>query len=390
MEHLSPRDPVWMSDSATIDLACELIRHQSVSPDDAGCQDVLVKRLQALGFDCERMAFGTVHNLWARSGNTGPLLAFLGHTDVVPSGPAAAWTTPPFEPHLRDGRLYGRGAADMKGSLAAFITACERFCNRYPEGERFGYIALLITSDEEGDAIDGTARVIETLQTRGERIDMCLVGEPSSETLIADTIKIGRRGSLHGHLTVRGIQGHVAYPQRASNPIHQFAPVLLELTARSWDEGNASFPPTTMQISNIQAGTGATNVIPGSLHADFNFRYSSELTAEEIRSEVEHMFERHDLEYQIDWRLSARPFLTEQGPLLDAALAAIHEVTGREARTSTSGGTSDGRFIARTGSQVIELGPINTSIHQVDEHVTVAELNMLSAIYERILERLLI
>ncbi|HET8701356.1 MAG TPA: succinyl-diaminopimelate desuccinylase, partial [Nitrococcus sp.] len=309
-------------------------------------------------------------------------------TDVVPSGPEADWATPPFEPSLRNGRLYGRGAADMKGSLAAFITACERFRQQYP-GSLRGSLALLITSDEEGDAVDGTARVVNALHARGEHIDMCLVGEPSSELMVADTIKIGRRGSLHAHLTVRGIQGHIAYPHRACNPIHQFAPILLELTTRCWDNGNASFPPTTMQISNIYAGTGATNVIPGSLQADFNFRYCTELTAEAIRFEVERTFARYDLEYQIDWRLSAEPFLTERGPLLEAAAAAIHEITGREARPSTTGGTSDGRFVAASGAQVIELGPSNQSIHQIDEHVGVAELNTLSAIYERILERLI-
>ncbi|MDN5872617.1 MAG: succinyl-diaminopimelate desuccinylase, partial [Nitrococcus sp.] len=288
----------------------------------------------------------------------------------------------------RDGRLYGRGAADMKGSLAAFITACERFLGRHP-GPLRGSVALLITSDEEGDAIDGTARVVEALRARGEHIDMCLVGEPSSELLSADTIKIGRRGSLHGHLTVRGIQGHVAYPRRACNPIHQFAPTLLELTARTWDSGNASFPPTTMQVSNIHSGTGATNVIPGSLRADFNFRFCTERTAADLRREVEHTFALHKLDYQIDWKLSAEPFLTEQGPLLEATLAAIRDVTGRKARTSTTGGTSDGRFVARGGAQVIELGPINRTIHQVDEHVDVADLDSISAIYERILERLL-
>lgn len=376
-----------MDHTSTIDLACELIRRPSLSPDDAGCQAVLAARLETLGFRCEHLTFGGVKNLWARYGDTRPLLAFVGHTDVVPSGPEADWTTPPFEPCLRDGRLYGRGAADMKGSLAAFITACERFLRQHSDPLR-GSIALLITSDEEGDAIDGTAQVVKALQARDEHIDMCLVGEPSSELMIADTIKIGRRGSLHGHLTVRGIQGHVAYPHRASNPIHQIVPVLLELTARCWDNGNASFPPTTMQISNIHAGTGATNVIPGSLRMDFNFRYCTELTAEDIRFEVEHAFERHDLEYQIDWRLSAQPFLTERGPLLDATLAAVHDITDREAQPSTTGGTSDGRFIAPTGAQVIELGPINQSIHQVNEHVSVAELNTISAIYERILERL--
>lgn len=377
-----------MDRTPTIDLACELIRRPSLTPEDAGCQALLATRLEVLGFRCEHLAFGEVKNLWARHGNSGPLLTFVGHSDVVPSGPEMQWTTPPFEPSLRQGQLYGRGAADMKGSLAAFVTACERLLGD-KRGPLRGSVALLITSDEEGEAIDGTARVVQTLRARGERIDMCLVGEPSSEVVIGDTIKIGRRGSLHGHLTVRGIQGHVAYPQRASNPIHQFAPALLELTNRRWDNGNASFPPTTMQISNIHAGTGATNVIPGSLRADINFRYCTELTAEDIRFEVEHTFERHDLEYQIDWRLSAQPFLTEQGPLLDAALTAVHEVTGRHARTSTTGGTSDGRFIAPTGAQVVELGPINRTIHQVDEHAGVAELNTISAIYEHILKSLL-
>ncbi|MDN5850938.1 MAG: succinyl-diaminopimelate desuccinylase [Nitrococcus sp.] len=377
-----------MSQSATIELTCELIRRRSLSPHDADCQAVLAARLEMLGFRCEHLSFGRVENLWARYGNDQPLLAFVGHTDVVPSGPAADWSTPPFEPSLREGRLYGRGAADMKGSLAAFITACERFLGHHP-GALQGSIALLITSDEEGDAIDGTARVVETLRARGEHIDLCLVGEPSSETMSADTIKIGRRGSLHAHLSVRGIQGHVAYPQRARNPIHQFAPALLELAMRTWDNGNASFPPTTMQVSNIHAGTGATNVIPGSLRADVNFRFCTERTAQDIRREVEHTFARHNLDCQIDWRLSAEPFLTEQGPLLEATLAAIVDVTGHAARTSTTGGTSDGRFVARGGAQVIELGPINRTIHQVDEHVDVADLDTISAIYERILERLL-
>lgn len=372
----------------TFALTCELIRRRSVSPEDADCQTMLAARLQPLGFRCEHLTFGRVKNLWARYGSDRPLLVFVGHTDVVPSGPEANWATSPFDPTVRNGRLYGRGAADMKGSLAAFITACERFFGRYPTALR-GSIALLITSDEEGDAIGGTARVVEALQPRGEPIDMCLVGEPSSEHTIADTIKIGRRGSLHAHLTVRGIQGHVAYPQRASNPIHQLAPILLELTTRTWDNGNASFPPTTMQISNIHMGTGATNVIPGSLRADINFRYCTELTAGAIRREVAHIFERHDLDYQIDWRLSAEPFLTERGPLLDATLAAVQDVTGRNAQLSTTGGTSDGRFVARTGAQVIELGPINATIHQVDEHVDITELNTISVIYERILERLL-
>ena len=387
-EDASPSGLNAVASSSTVDLACELIRRKSMTPDDAGCQAMLSARLEALGFRCEHLPFGNVKNLWARSGSARPLLAFVGHTDVVPSGPETHWNTPPFEPTFREGRLYGRGAADMKGSVAAFVTACERFLGRNP-GPLRGSIALLLTSDEEGDAIDGTARVVETLEARSEVIDMCLVGEPSSESVIGDTIKIGRRGSLHAHLTVQGIQGHVAYPQRASNPIHQFAPALLELTARTWDHGNSSFPPTTMQISNIHAGTGATNVIPGSLPADINFRYCTELTAEDIRFEVEHTFTRHDLEYHIDWRLSAQPFLTEHGPLLDATLAAIREVTGRHAQTSTTGGTSDGRFVARTGAQVIELGPINKTIHQIDENVGVSELETVSIIYERILERLL-
>ncbi|MGD8430833.1 MAG: succinyl-diaminopimelate desuccinylase [Ectothiorhodospiraceae bacterium] len=373
--------------SQTFDLVSDLVRRASVTPDDAGCQPLLCSRLEPLGFTCETLRFGEVTNLWACRGGEGPTLAFVGHTDVVPTGPESQWSSPPFEPTVRDGMLYARGSADMKGSIAAFVTAVERFVARHTSHR--GAIALLITSDEEGPALNGTRRVVETLQDRGTHIDYCLVGEPSSEEAVADTIKIGRRGSLHGHLTVRGIQGHVAYPHRASNPVHEFASALTDLVNARWDEGNTSFPPTTFQISNIGAGTGATNVIPGTLRVDFNFRYSSEVTAEDLRYEVEHRLDHHELDYEIDWHLSAKPFLTESGALVEATQAAIYETTGRETHPSTAGGTSDGRFVAAMGAQIVELGPVNRSIHQIDEHVRVADLDVLSEIYERILERLL-
>ncbi|WP_435104416.1 succinyl-diaminopimelate desuccinylase [Arhodomonas sp. AD133] len=373
--------------SDTLDLTCELIRRVSVTPEDAGCQALLAERLEPLGFACETLAFGEVTNLWARRGTAGPLLAFAGHTDVVPSGPETEWRTPPFEPSVHEGLLYGRGAADMKGSVAAFVTALERFLAYHPE--HTGSVALLITSDEEGPAVNGTRRVMEALAERGETIEHCLVGEPSSEALVADTIKIGRRGSFHGHLTVRGIQGHVAYPHRARNPVHEFGPALAELAATEWDRGNGSFPATTFQISNLQAGTGASNVIPGNLHVDFNFRFSTEVTEDDLRARTEAILSRHGLDYEIEWELSARPFLTDRGPLLEATRHAIEAVTGRATTPSTAGGTSDGRFIAPTGAQVVELGPLNRSIHQIDEHVAVSDLETLSAIYEGILQRLL-
>ena len=316
------------------------------------------------------------------------MLAFAGHTDVVPTGPEERWASPPFDPTIRDGMLYGRGAADMKGSIAAFVTACERFLAAHPEHR--GALAFLITSDEEGPAVDGTVRVLDVLGERGERIDWCVVGEPSSHQRVGDRLRNGRRGSLNGHLTVHGVQGHVAYAERAVNPIHGFARALAALDAEVWDAGNDDFPATSFQVSNVNAGTGADNVIPGHLEAMFNFRYSTALTAEQLRARVTGVLEAHGLDYALTWRHSGEPFLTPKGPLLDAVQAAVREVTGDAAEPSTGGGTSDGRFIARTGAQVVELGPVNASIHSIDEHVSVEELEILSRIYERILERLLL
>ena len=373
--------------SPTLELAKALIARPSVTPDDAGCMPLLIERLAPLGFAGEMLRFGEVSNLWARRGDAAPLLMFLGHTDVVPTGPVERWASPPFAPSVRDGLLYGRGAADMKGSIAAFVTACERFLARRPEHR--GSIALLLTSDEEGPAVDGTVKVIETLMARGERIDMCVVGEPSSSERCGDVVKIGRRGSLNGKLTVYGEQGHVAYPHLARNPIHEAAPALARLAAESWDDGNASFPPTTFQISNIRGGTGATNVIPGELEVLLNFRFSTESTAEGLRERTEAILDGAGLRYCIDWQLSAQPFLTAAGPLVDAVSDAIQAVTGRAPELSTSGGTSDGRFVAPTGAQVVELGPINATIHKLDEHVAVADLDLLSEMYEGVLQRLL-
>ena len=373
--------------SPTFDLACALIRRASVTPDDAGCQQLMGERLRAAGFRCETLRFGDVDNLWAVRGEDGPLLCFAGHTDVVPTGPLAHWQSPPFEPVVRDGLLYGRGAADMKGSLAAMVTACERFTASHPDHR--GRIAFLITSDEEGPAVNGTVKVVEWLQARNTAIDWCVVGEPSSSEQLGDVIKNGRRGSLNGKLTVQGVQGHVAYPQLAKNPIHLAAPALAALAAEVWDQGNAFFPATSFQISNIQAGTGANNVIPGELQALINFRFSTELTAVEIRSRTEAILAAHGLDYHIEWSLSGTPFLTARGELVEAAQASIREVTGLTPELSTAGGTSDGRFIAPTGAQVVELGPVNATIHKVNEHVRAADLDTLSAIYEGIIGRLL-
>ncbi len=373
--------------SATLDLARELIRRRSVTPEDAGCQALMCQRLAAIGFAIEPLPFGAVSNFWARRGSESPLLCFAGHTDVVPSGPEADWSSPPFEPSIRDGRLYGRGAADMKGSLAAMITAVEAFVAEHPQQR--GSIAFLITSDEEGPAKDGTARVVERLQARGEKIDWCLVGEPSSSALLGDVIKNGRRGSLNAHLRVDGRQGHVAYPQLADNPIHRAAPALAALAAQQWDAGNEFFPPTSFQISNLNSGTGATNVIPGRLEALFNFRFSTEVAAPQLQAAVEGIFAAQGLDCDIAWRLSGEPFITAPGELTAAAIAAVEASCGLTPKLSTSGGTSDGRFIAPTGAQVIELGPINASIHQLDEHVNIADLDALSAIYQRILANLL-
>ena len=373
--------------SATLELAMDLIGRPSVTPEDAGCQALMAERLQALGFRCEPMRFGEVDNLWARRGDSAPLFCFAGHTDVVPTGPVAQWQSDPFRPQLRDGMLYGRGAADMKGSLAAMITATERFLARQPGHQ--GSIAFLITSDEEGPAVDGTVRVVETLEARGEKIDWCLVGEPSSEQHVGDVVKNGRRGSLGGVLRVRGRQGHVAYPHLARNPVHLLAPALTELVATEWDQGNDFFPRTTFQVSNIHAGTGATNVIPGTCEVTFNFRFSTESTEQDLRERVSALLDRHGLDYAIDWNLSGQPFLTPRGELVEAAQRAIRAVAGHETRLSTAGGTSDGRFIAPTGAQVLELGPLNATIHQVDECVAAQDLEHLSEMYEGILDALL-
>jgi succinyl-diaminopimelate desuccinylase len=373
--------------SATFDLACELIRRPSVTPDDAGCQALMAERLRRLGFRIEPLRFGDVDNLWARRGDADPLFCFAGHTDVVPPGPAASWASPPFEPSVRRGQLYGRGAADMKGSLAAMITATEAFVTERP-GHR-GSVAFLLTSDEEGPAVDGTVRVVETLETRGEKIAWCLVGEPTSVDRVGDVIKNGRRGSLNGRLRVLGQQGHVAYPHLALNPVHAFAPVLAALVAAEWDRGNAYFPHTTFQISNLNAGTGAENVIPGELTAWLNFRFSTEVDAPTLERRVEALLDAAGTRYELEWRLSGNPFLTPAGELVDAARAAVRAVGGYDPELSTSGGTSDGRFIAPSGAQVLELGPRNATIHQVDECVGVDELDALHGIYLEVLRRLL-
>lgn len=373
--------------SATLELARDLIARPSITPDDKGCQELLGERLNALGFTLEFMNSGEVTNLWARRGKSGPVLAFAGHTDVVPTGPESAWTSPPFQPEERDGMLYGRGTADMKGSIAAMITACERFIPAHADHQ--GSIAFLITSDEEGIATEGTVKVIETLEARGEKIDWCLVGEPSSVKQAGDVVKNGRRGSLSGTLTVRGIQGHVAYPHLADNPVHRAMPALTELAATTWDNGNDFFPPTTFQISNIHSGTGATNVIPGSVEVLFNFRYSTETDAETLQKWVHQLLDRHGLDYQLDWFHSGKPFITPAGKLVEAVRAAVRDVTGMETELSTSGGTSDGRFIAPTGAQVVELGPVNATIHKVNECVSISALDQLSRMYEGILKHLL-
>jgi succinyl-diaminopimelate desuccinylase len=373
--------------SATIELARALIERASVTPDDAGCQPLIADRLQAIGFSIESLPFGEVDNLWARRGTAPPLFVFAGHTDVVPPGPLADWDSDPFTPSLREGCLYGRGAADMKSSIAAMVTACERFIGSHAGHP--GSIAFLLTSDEEGPSVDGTVKVIEHLKTRGEQIDWCLVGEPTSREHTGDVIKNGRRGSLNGVLRVYGQQGHVAYPQLADNPVHRAAPALAELVAAEWDAGNAHLPPTTFQISNINAGTGAENVIPGELHIRFNLRFSTESSPESIQSRVLAILDRHGLDYRIDWKISGLPFITPAGELVDAARRAIHSITGQETELSTSGGTSDGRFIAPAGAQVVELGPPNATIHKTNECVNLAELDTLSSIYERILELLL-
>ena len=375
------------TNSATLDLSLDLISRQSVTPTDAGCQQLMIERLQAIGFTVQPLRFGDVDNFWAVHGDEGPILCFAGHTDVVPTGPVEHWQHHPFQPCIEDGMLYGRGAADMKGSLAAMITACERFISTNPQHS--GRIAYLITSDEEGIAINGTVKVMEWLADHNEKIDWCIVGEPSSTKAVGDVIKNGRRGSLGCLLTVKGIQGHVAYPHLALNPIHAAAPALAAMAAEQWDQGNEFFPATSFQISNINGGTGATNVIPGELQVVFNFRFSTELTEQDLRQRTAAILDKHGLEYTLEWNLSGQPFLTSEGALINATVAAIQEVTGLNTELSTAGGTSDGRFIAPTGSQLVELGPVNATIHKVNECVHAEDLDTLSNIYESILNKLM-
>ncbi|MEO8039782.1 MAG: succinyl-diaminopimelate desuccinylase [Betaproteobacteria bacterium] len=373
--------------SATLALAQALIACRSVTPEDGGCQRLLGERLALLGFQVENLRFGAVDNLWARLGAARPVFCFAGHTDVVPTGPLDQWRSDPFQPEIRAGLLYGRGAADMKTSLAAFVTAIEAFLADHPRP--VGSLALLITSDEEGVAVDGTTRVIEALRARGEVIDYCIVGEPTSVSRLGDMVKNGRRGSLSGKLTVRGIQGHIAYPQLAKNPIHLALPALAELAQITWDKGNEYFQPTSFQVSNVHAGTGANNVIPGSLEIMFNFRFSPESAPEALKAAVHEVLDRHALEYSIDWSLSGMPFITPRGRLVAAVSGAVRAELGYEPELSTTGGTSDGRFIATLCDEVLELGPINASIHQLNEHVRVADMEPLAAVYRRTLEALL-
>ncbi|MCC4604647.1 succinyl-diaminopimelate desuccinylase [Xanthomonas campestris pv. badrii] len=374
--------------SDVLQLTCDLIARVSVTPDDAGSQALLAERLAAAGFACERLRLGEVDNLWATHGSGAPVLVLLGHTDVVPPGPRDAWTSDPFAPQIRDGVLYGRGAADMKGSVAAFVVAAEQFVAEHPQHP--GTLAVLLTSDEEGDAIDGVRRVAELLRTRGQRIDWCITGEPSSTQRLGDLLRVGRRGSLSGALTVRGVQGHVAYPHKARNPIHQAAPALAELVARQWDAGFESFPPTSLQLSNIHAGTGANNVIPGELQVAFNLRYTPHWDAPRLEAAIAAMLDRHGLDYTLRWHRSGEPFYTPEGRLRSVAREVLGQFAGAAPEESTGGGTSDARFIAPLGAQCIEVGPVNASIHQVDEHVRVADLQALPALYRTLVERLLI
>lgn len=373
--------------SPTIALAQDLMGRASVTPTDKGCQELMIARLEAIGFTIERMRFGAVDNFWARRGSDKPVLAFAGHTDVVPSGPVDQWHTPPFEPTIKDGFLYGRGAADMKGSLASWVVALETFIALHPDHK--GSLALLITSDEEGPFVDGTTRVIDTLEARGEKMDWCIVGEPSSTNTLGDVIKNGRRGSLTALITAKGIQGHVAYPHLVINPIHKVAPALAQLVSTTWDEGNDFFPPTSFQIANINGGTGASNVVPGHVEVMCNFRYSTQLTASDLTSKVETILNEHNLDYDIQWTYNGLPFLTSSGALVDACRHAIKAVTGTDTQLSTAGGTSDGRFIAPTGAQVVELGPCNATIHQLNECVKVSDLEQLTQVYLDILTRLM-
>lgn len=374
--------------SQTLELAQQLIARRSLTPQDEGCLPLIAARLEPLGFKLEMMRHGDVDNLWARRGNSGPVVCFAGHTDVVPTGPVEKWHSDPFTPTVRDGMLYGRGASDMKGSLAAFVTSIEKFVAAHPD--HHGSIALLLTSDEEGIAIDGTVRVVEALQARGEKLDYCIVGEPTAVTKTGDTIKNGRRGSLSGTLTVKGVQGHIAYPHLVKNPIHMAAPAIAELAATTWDSGNEYFPPTSWQISNIHGGTGATNVVPGTVEIQFNFRFSTASTTDGWQSRVHEILDRHQLEYDLKWELSGKPYLTPRGDLVDAVAAAIKQVAGIETELSTSGGTSDGRFIADICPQVLEVGPLNATIHKIDECIAVADLDALSEIYTLTLENLLV
>ena len=373
--------------SNTLELAQQLIARRSLTPKDEGCLGLIGARLEPLGFKLEMMRCGEVDNLWARHGDNGPVVCFAGHTDVVPTGPVEKWHSDPFTPTVRDGMLYGRGASDMKGSLAAFVTAIEKFVAAHPQHQ--GSIALLLTSDEEGIAVDGTVRVVEALQARSEKLDYCIVGEPTAVNKTGDTIKNGRRGSLSGTLTVKGVQGHIAYPHLVKNPIHLAAPAIAELAATTWDNGNEYFPPTSWQISNIHGGTGATNVVPGTVEILFNFRYSTASTTDGLKSRVHEILDRHKLEYDLKWEFSAKPYLTPRGNLVDAVAASIKEVAGIDTELSTSGGTSDGRFIADICPQVLEVGPLNATIHKINECVAVADLDALSEIYCGVLTRLL-
>ncbi|HEY5972241.1 MAG TPA: succinyl-diaminopimelate desuccinylase [Pseudoxanthomonas sp.] len=368
-------------------LASELIRRRSVTPHDAGCQELIAGRLQSAGFNCEHLRFGEVDNLWATHGSGLPVLILLGHTDVVPSGPVEAWASAPFEPTIRDGVLYGRGAADMKGSVAAFVVALEQFAAAHPDHR--GTVALLVTSDEEGDAIDGVRHVAEVFRERGQAIDWCITGEPSSTRQLGDLLRVGRRGTLSATLTVKGIQGHVAYPDKARNPIHQALPALAELATRRWDDGYESFPPTSLQISNFNAGTGANNVIPGELKALFNLRYNPNWRAEQLETEIEAILQKHGLEYSMHWHRGGEPFYTPEGRLRAMAREVLGEFAGVSPEESTAGGTSDARFIAPLGAECIEVGPVNASIHKVDENVSVADLEALPALYRTLIERLL-
>ena len=376
-----------MPNAGALELAKELIARRSITPEDAGCQELLAERLSRAGFKCEPMKFGGVTNLWARRGTGRPVVCFAGHTDVVPTGPLSEWHSDPFVPTVREGKLFGRGAADMKSSIACFVVAAERFVAEHPQ--HAGSIALLITSDEEGPAVDGTVRVVEVLKQRNELVDYCIVGEPSSVDMLGDTLKNGRRGSLSGHLVVRGVQGHVAYPHLVKNPIHLVAPALAELARTQWDKGNESFPPTSFQISNIHAGTGAGNVVPGTVDVDFNFRFSTESSDQSLRQRVEAVLKKHALEYAIDWVLGAKPFLSKRGRLADVVLDASKRHTGSNGELSTTGGTSDARFIIDICPEVIELGPINASIHKLNEHIALTELEILPLIYLDTLRTLL-